>query len=256
MKNTEIIEIIERRFPLYTQESYDNSGLILEGGFETSGVYCALDLTVEVVDAAYKNGCNMIVVHHPSIFRPVKCLTENKNAALIKAASHCMTVYAGHTTVDIGVGGINDKLVELFKINNAESLTDNGIGRIGEIESTTLENLAGEVSVKLNDTHVKTVGDLNKRITRVAICGGGGSGEDMIDCAVKKGADVYITGDVKHHEALYAKNVNLAMIVFGHFESEIVFNELMVEYIDKNTNGRIKVVADKVQTSPFNKETV
>lgn len=255
MRNTDIIEIIERRFPLDTQESYDNSGLILEGEPVVTGVYCALDLTVDVVEAARKNGCNMIVVHHPSIFRPIKCLTENKNAALIKAASYGMTVYAGHTTVDIGMGGINDKLVDIFGIKEAEALTDVGIGKVGEIKKMTLKELAKVVSVKLGDTHVKTVGDLNRVITRVAICSGGGSGEDMIDSALQKGADVYITGDVKHHEALYAKNVDLAMIVVGHFESEIVFNELMADYINKNTSG-IKAVADKVQTSPFNKETV
>ena len=256
MTANQIIEIIEKQFPLDTQESYDNSGLILEGTADVSGVYCALDLTVDVVEAARINGCNMIVVHHPSIFRPIKCLTENKNSALIKAASYGMTVYAGHTTVDIGEGGINDKLAELFGMKNVEPLTENGIGKVGSISSLTLAELARLVATKLNDTHIKTVGDLSRVVSKVAICSGGGSGEDMIDCALKKGADVYITGDVKHHEALYAKNVNLAMIVFGHYESEIVFNELMSEYINKKTGGKIKTVADKVQTSPFNKETV
>jgi len=256
MKRDYIVGTIENKFPLILQESYDNCGITLEGAEEVTGVYCALDLTGAVIQAAKNNDCNMIVVHHPPIFNALKQLNGINAPEIISAANFGMTVYAAHTTADIADGGINDRLAKLFGFKDIAPMTENGLGRVGNIQAQTLYEFAGVVKATINDTHIKTVGDLKGVVARAAVVSGAGGDSELIDRAIDCGADVYITGDIRHHIAIYAKRRGIKLIEFGHFESENVFCTIMAEHLQTALGGNIKIIADGTQCGPFNKETV
>ncbi|MCC8070134.1 MAG: Nif3-like dinuclear metal center hexameric protein [Ruminococcus sp.] len=214
-----------------TQERWDNSGLLIGSPTaKVSKVLVSLDITDEVVNEAKDLRCELIVSHHPVIFDPLKTVTPNDT--VYKLIQNGIGAICCHTPLDICVGGINDILYSIFKtplglqddISPIEDVKGCGLGSgFGRICSTnttlSCEQIALTLKKILHCSVVKYVPS-DKPIHKVAFCSG--SGGSMLEDAILLGADVFITGDIKHDRWIYAKDNALALFDCGHFHTENV----------------------------------
>lgn len=234
----EIIEVIERKYARSYAMSWDNVGLLC-GRFdkEVKRIYVALDVTDEVVEQAIEAKADMIVTHHPLIMSGLNRITDDDfiGKRLIKLIQNDISYYAMHTNYDVrGMAELaSDKLglsdVEILEITGEEE----GIGRIANLsEEMTLRQCCELVKDAFSLENVKVFGDLDTKVSRMAICPG--SGKSFIKTAVKKGADVYVTGDIGHHDGIDAVAQNLAVIDAGHYGIEHIFVKDMAEYLNNN----------------------
>jgi len=255
MKTTELVKILDEIFPPEKACEGDNSGLNAEGDREVEGIYTCLDINREVLADAEKQGCNFIVCHHPVLFFPTNKITAKNNTLLISAMRKGISIYAAHTPADIMEGGINDKLFRMLGGGIvSKMLCPDGIGRVGAMTGpSTLSALSAKAKAELQDNHIKTIGSPNTIITKIAVIGGAGGGDAVnLEYAKEAGAEVLITGDIKHHVACYSRELGMSMISVGHYESEVIFAGIAYELINKKLNGKIKVVLSKLNTNPFN----
>ena len=251
----EIIEIIERTYPKQAAMEWDNVGLLVgRTDKEVNKVLVALDLTDEVLAEAIDSNIDMIVTHHPLIFAPLKKITNEHfiGNRVVKLLQHDISYYAMHTNYD--VLGMAQLAGDMFGLNSTEAfeVTDiesaEGIGRIGDLETTiTLKDCCKRVKESFTLDAVKVFGDMDKEIKRVAISPG--SGKSMLKEALKKHADVLITGDIDHHEGIDAVAQGTAIIDAGHYGLEHIFIKDMTEYLRDNLSD---VLVEKVAIShPF-----
>lgn len=216
MKLYEIIKNAEIFAPNELAEEWDNVGLMVGGkDREIKAAVVTLDVTEAAVSFAADNKCDLIVSHHPFIMPKISSIDfgTKKGALIEKLIKNNIAVYSMHTNFDTTEGGVNDALCEIFELKNR--ITD-GMVRKGEAEETTLGVFIDTVKEKLGVSHVTYCGDLNKKIQKVAVCGGGGGSfiPDCFDC------DVLLTGEAKYHEYQMAVENDFAVISAGHFETE------------------------------------
>lgn len=185
-----------------------------------------LDIDEVLVEQAVNENIDLILTHHPFIFSGLKSIDFNTYEGNIiqKLIKNNINVYSMHTSFDMADAGVNQKLAQKLGIQNYETLKIinkdlSGYGGVGDIKSIKIKEYAQEVKNKLNAQYIKLYcKDNNKEIKRVAFCGG--SGSDFIWDAIEKKAQVYITGDIKYHQAQTALNNNLCIIDAGHFNTE------------------------------------
>ena len=261
----DIIKIIETDYPPRYALSWDNVGLLAgRDDKEVSKIYVALDATDEVVDRAMAVGADMLVTHHPLIFSGMKRVNNQDfiGRRLLKLIGHDISYYAMHTNYD--VMGMADLAAGYLELQNCqildvtgenESGEPEGIGRVGEIPSADFENEEGillrdyceKVKKAFALDTVKVFGDLNQKVQRVAICPG--SGKSDIDQAIAAGADVYVTGDIGHHEGIDAVARGLNIIDAGHYGIEHIFIGDMGKYLREHIKN-VEVVEASV-SHPF-----
>jgi dinuclear metal center YbgI/SA1388 family protein len=126
-----------------------------------------------------------------------------------------------------------------------------GLGRIGNLaEKITLVELIEKLKAVLNIENVRYIGDLNRKVKRVALCGG--SGASLIERAISKGAEVFITGDIKYHEAQDAENLGLALIDAGHFATEHPVIKIIADFLHQNlVSENIEIIESQINTDPI-----
>lgn len=248
MKIKDIIKFLEERFPLSLQEDWDNSGLQI-GNIENdlTNIMISLDLDEQTIQKAKEKSCNLIINHHPFLFSSIKSIDLNKgNGKIIKdLIKNDITVFAMHTNLDIGKGGVNDnlaKLLELRDISNLDTNNENPMARFGYTDEKTAYDFSKFVKEKLNCKGLILYGDKDKKIKKVALCGGAGS--DFINDAIKKGCDLIVTSDVKYHEAIdNCKKINI--VDPGHFASENHIIYMIKDLLEKNFATGIYTCAKK-----------
>lgn len=220
MVNVKVVsDYINSFAPYETQCSWDNCGLIVgDEGREVKKAGICLDLTGETLENAKREGVDLVITHHPLIFAPQKSFLSGDKAYDLAVAG--ISLISAHTCFDCAEGGVNDVLAELLGLTEVKGVetaeTAVPMVRIGKIEKKSSLELARLVAHKLGT--VCRVVDCGNEISTVAVCGG--AGMDFYDEAVKAGADAYITGEIKHHEMLYAKEKGVTVIEAGHFETE------------------------------------
>ena len=245
------------------KKEYDNIGLVLgDESAPVSLVLCCLDATEAVLDEAIRTGAQLIIAHHPVIFRPIKQINGSTvlGRKLLKAASHGIAIYAAHTNLDFVSGGINDYIAELLGLHNVTVIdpyidAENGYGRVGDLGgSMYVSVLKGQVETVLKDPYVRTVGEPYALVKRVAVLNGGGGGDTgLIDAAIEAGADCLITGDVKHHVAVYAYENELVLIEPQHFTMEYCYISRLVQMLKIEAKARkadIVIEQSKVEQNP------
>lgn len=248
MKIKDIIKFLEERFPLSLQEDWDNSGLQI-GNIENdlTNIMISLDLDEQTIQKAKEKSCNLIINHHPFLFSSIKSIDLNEeNGKIIKdLIKNDITVFAMHTNLDIGKGGVNDnlaKLLELRDISNLDTNNENPMARFGYTDEITAYGFSEFVKEKLNCKGLILYGDKNKKIKKVALCGGAGS--DFINDAIQKGCDLIVTSDVKYHEAIdNCKKINI--VDPGHFASENHIIYMIKDLLEKNFATGIYTCAKK-----------
>ncbi len=244
MKIYDVIECLERFASPTLAEEWDNVGLMLgDADRECTGVMLALDLTHSVIEQAEQDGCNLIVTHHPFIFKALDRidLGRSKGRAIENLIKKDIAVYSMHTNLDKCVGGLNDTLTDLF--GYSESKLD-GAGAIMKIKPTTLADFAKTVAMTLKDNSVRIVGNPNKRIETVYIVSGSGGSEygRALECA-----DALLTGDLKHHNYIDACDDGFGIVEYSHFASEIIMQDILANVLKQ---CGVKIIKAK-QSRPF-----
>lgn len=252
-----LCEKLEELSPREYAESWDNVGLLVgRMDKEVNTVYIALDATDDVINAAIECGADMIITHHPMIFSAMKRVTADDfiGRRILKLAKHDISYYAMHTNFD--VMGMADAAAdeidlldrEVLGVTYEDEIGSEGIGRVGNLPHImTLYELSRYVKECFDLDTVKVFGDLDRECDVCAICPG--SGKSMLKDAIKKGADVIITGDIDHHEGIDSVAQGLAIIDAGHFGIEKIFVPYMEEYIRREL-PEIRVYTHEL-ISPF-----
>ena len=206
--------------PFETQEDWDNSGMLVgDMDAKVKKVAVVLDITHEEIKKAKAIGADLIISHHPVIFNPIKSVTRGSVPYELVASS--INALCCHTPLDIADGGTNDSLAELLGIEVTR--TEDPILRLGTVEPTTAENLAGKIAKTLN-TKVRYA-DAGRKIEKIAICTGAGC--SLIEAAGE--IDAFITGDASHHNFLDCVQAGITLIAAGHYETEIVVVPVLVK---------------------------
>ena len=258
MKIKEVVNALERFAPLPLQEDYDNAGLqvgLTEA--EVSGALLCLDVTEEVIDEALEKGCNLVVSHHPLIFRPLRRVAgENQvQRCVIKALRHGVVIVSMHTNIDNAVGGVNYKIAEKMGLHNVELLApknvmdiNGGSGVVGCLEQPMsamdfvqmLKERFGVECVQANQL-------LQRDIRRVALCGGAGS--FLLNDALVQNADAFVTGEMHYHE-FFGYEQQIQICVIGHYQSEQFTNEIFKSIIEEQCAG-VRCVLTATHTNPI-----
>lgn len=206
--------------PFETQEDWDNSGMLVgDMNAEVKKAAVVLDITHEEIKKAKAIGADLIISHHPVIFNPIKSVTKDSVPYELVASS--INALCCHTPLDIADGGTNDSLAELLGINVTRA--DDPILRLGTVEPTTAQGLAGKIANTLN-TKVRYA-DAGKTIKKIAICTGAGC--SLIEAAGE--IDAFITGDASHHNFLDCVQAGITLIAAGHYETEIIVVPVLVK---------------------------
>ena len=215
----DISDYINSFAPYSTQCEWDNCGILIGDKFkEVKKIGFALDLTEESFIDAQKNEIDLIVTHHPVIFRAQKNFLKGNIA--FEAASKGIAVLSAHTCYDCAEGGVNDVLCDILGIKNGVGVNSElcmiPMARIGEIDEISSGDFAEYVAKKLKT--VCRVVDCGNKINKVAVCGGAGA--DFLNDVARLGADAYVTGEMDHHEFLFAAELGVTVVAAGHFETE------------------------------------
>ena len=268
VKIYQVVDALEHYAPLPLQEGYDNAGLQvgLTEAVEVSGALLCLDVTEAVVDEAIRKGCNLIVSHHPLIFRKLARISDENyvQRTVRKAIKNDITIVSMHTNMDAAMGGVNFKIAEKLGLRNlrffgGEKEIDGvkgGEGVIGEItdETDTLHAdgiAADDLVLMLRERFqvecVQCNQLLRRSIRKVALCGGAGS--FLLDAAIAAGADAFITGEMHYHE-FFGHEQEIQICVIGHYQSEQFTSEIFRSIITEKCPG-VKCEISEINTNPI-----
>ena len=237
-----IYDYINSIAPFEKQCEWDNSGLVVGNlNAQIGKIGVVLDITNETVSYAAENGIDLIISHHPVIFRATKTFLADDPAYMLARSG--ISAICAHTSLDIAKGGVNDALASALGFENVCNLTEDGetaMIRVVQTEKMSGENLAKLVSQKL--ATCTTVADSGKEITKIALCGGAGG--DFLGDVINAGCDAYITGEAKHHEFLQALESGITLIAAGHFETENIICQFITEYLEDAFDGLNVIPSD------------
>lgn len=238
MRISDVIKVIEDFAPLSVQEDWDNCGLqVGDPDAQVKGILVGFDCTPELVDEAVETGANLIVTHHPLIFRGVKKImpTDPVGLAIMKAIAGGVAVYSAHTSADKVPGGVNTAFAGKLGLQDPKVLEadadGNGFGMVGNLkEPMTAREFVEFVKKTFSLKCVRCSKPITGKISRVAVCGG--SGSFLIGAAQASGAQAYLCGDVSYH---YFITMDGFMILdIGHFEGEVEIVNILFSLLKKN----------------------
>ena len=257
MKRKELIRAIESFCPSAAAEAWDNCGFQVNcGKEEIACVLVSLEVTNEIIDEAIAEGADFILTHHPLLFQGVKKIDDNDVIGnyLIRLIQNQISVYACHTNFDKLPGGNNDYIGKLLELSNVRPFDDdNGFCRKGNtpFETTFIEvvHKAAEC-FDIDEKYFKCVGDPTTAIDTIGWCSGAGS--EFIRAAAEEGCDLYITGDLKYHEAQLAKEMGICILDAGHYGSEKIFAENMADFLRVACeDDDIEILESMTDINPF-----
>lgn len=247
MNCVEIINNLRKWAPEETQEPWDASGWQIKlADRDVTNVVVAMDVVPEVVDLAAEVGAELILTHHPFLFGGLSNVAEEttKGAMVVDLIRRGISVYSAHTNMDKAKGGVNDQWIEKLGLKNVRVLSEEDeLGIIGE-NHMVLADFKAVFEAEAID-NVRGYGKKKEAVETIAFVGG--SGADYIDDAALQGADVLITGDVKHHDGQHASEIGLMVLDIGHFHSEKAILMAMAEWVEEISGARAHVVMN----SPF-----
>lgn len=239
----ELYTMLAELAPVELAESWDNVGLLVDGGRPVSGVLVTLDITPAVVEEAARLGCELIVSHHPVIFGGLKRISPVDVPFLL--AQKGISAICMHTNLDAADGGVNDVLADLFAMQDREIFAE-GCGRVGRVEETTAAALAAQAGRVLH-TSVKFA-DAGKPIRRLAVISGAGG--SMFADAIAQGADCLLTGEANHHQALDAVRLGMSLVAATHQATEWPVVPVLAEKL-KAAFPALQVLTSQQDPDPF-----
>jgi dinuclear metal center YbgI/SA1388 family protein len=257
MECKKVIEILEKQSPKSYACDWDNVGLLVgREDKEIQKIYIALDATDEAIEEAIANGADMLLTHHPMIFKGMKRVTQEDfiGRRIIRLIQNDISYYAMHTNFDVmGMAdlaadylGISDTRV--LEITSVSETGEEGIGRYGSLKKEmTVRECCEEVKQAFSLENVKVFGNLERKVKTAAISPG--SGRSVISNALQARVDVLITGDIDHHEGIDAVAQKLTVIDAGHYGVEHIFIPYMEQYLKRE--AKELEIAVQPLTFPF-----
>ncbi len=233
-------------------ETWDNVGLLIGApDNRISSILLGLDPTADLIDQARELGAELIITHHPAIFHPLKALRTDQPVGrfISTALQESMNVIGCHTNFDAAVGGVSDVLARTLGVADAEPLLPAahgsdccGLGRIGNLaRPVPADVFIANIHKALAPPWLLEAGPRPDKVSRVAVCGG--SCSDIAETALARGADVFITAEVKHDVARWAEETGLWLIDGGHFATENIaipaLQQLLVRQLPRDINIQV-----------------
>ncbi len=254
MNAKQLYQKLTDAIPESLREPWDNDGIMCcaDGSLEINRVLVALDVTEEIVDDAIERGFDLIVSHHPLIFKPISSLDEENHVArkLIKLVGSGISVFSFHTRADKMVGGVNDRLTDIIGMDDVTPFGEGDLGRIGTIEEPMeLQDFAYRIKQLIGSDIIRYSDGFND-VYRVALVGGDGKG--YVKAAIEAGADTYISGRIGYNVMEEAAEMGINLIEAGHFFTEQniteFFRELLLDfdpslYVEIADSNMIKTIS-------------
>lgn len=261
IRDSELTEFIESIAPLGTQEEWDNSGWQIRLKPEFSRVMTALEIRSDMIGEAVREGCDLIVTHHPLIFDELGSVDNNSfiGKNIIALISGGISVFSLHTPFDKCPGGINDSFGELLGIQDIRLVTgDSGDYTGGYLRSGVLSKpmslhefieLASG-ALDMLPSQFRFSGDTRVKISKICWCCGAGT--EFMDLALKEGCDLFISGDLKYHLAQAAREQGLNILDPGHYGTEKHFVHSMAEMLRAAFPAEAdNIIESKTNIDPF-----
>lgn len=242
---TTLLSILDTIAPFAMAEPWDNVGLMVgDPDQQVSGILIGLDPTEALIHEALAQNLNTILTHHPLIFHPLKTIPGNTPMGRIlkTALGHDLSLIACHTNLDLVAAGVSNALAEKLGLRDTEPLAaapsmSPGFGKIGTLPAPLpSEQFLHLLLTALAAPGLQLAGLLPETIHRVALCGG--SGSDLAETAWRMGAQVYITGEIKHSVARWAEGVGFCVIDAGHYPTENLIVPVLAEILKKSCADR------------------
>ncbi len=224
----DIYNFIDTIAPFTTAEEWDNSGLLVgDENKKVNKILFALDCTENVINQAVSCDADLIVTHHPIIFKPIS--EVNADSLVYKLIKNNLSIICAHTNYDKAIDGVNDILCKTIELDNITKI-ENTCLNVGELTTEMNSNEFTQfIKSKLNG--VVRYNSIEKSVKRVAVCSG--SGSDYLALAKELNCDALLTGDGSHHSFLDADEMGILLVCAGHFETE---------------NIAIKPLADRIKS--------
>lgn len=258
MRCSEIIKILEELAPESMACSWDNPGLLAgRSDKEVQRILLAVDVTDSVLSQAIELEADMIITHHPLIFKALKKVNDQNfiSRRILTMIQKDISYYAMHTNFDAAPGCMASLAGERLGLTGGRTLEamgvledgrEYGIGILGEFEKEmTLRETACRVKEVFELPFVTVFGDLesDKKLKTAAVCPG--SGGSTIAEALAGQAEVYITGDISHHEGIDAVACGMPVIDAGHYGIERIFMKFMEQYLNRTLGDAVTVMQAK-----------
>lgn len=255
---SEVIAVLESIAPPSLAESWDNVGLLIGDDARTvDSVLTCLTLTSDVAAEAIRSGVDLIVSHHPVLFRGTKAMTtgSREGEMLLSLIQSNIAVYSPHTSFDSAAKGINHRLsvslgvqqpIPLRPIEQDPSL---GSGRWGRLHAARELPLFLSTVRKVTQTpYVEYSGEASRMVQTIAVaCGSAG---EFLSDAIRLGCDAFVTGEARFHTVLEARDAGIALVITGHYASERPAVEELAIMLDAALE-QVTVCASRVETDPL-----
>lgn len=257
----EILAYINEIAPWKYAEEWDNVGLMLGSRMcQVKKLTLCMDVTTKVINEAIDQKSNLIVSHHPFLFSKLKTvdLDTMKGQQISTLIKNDISVISVHTNLDVASGGVNDTLAEAIGLTNCRILksyipkdlaVDIGMGKVGEFTSKLcFEEFISIVKKNLNIDKLRLIGTQPKTVKKVAVfCG---SFDNDLDIIERQDVDLLLTGDIKYHTALDAREMGLCIVDVGHFASEyLILNKL--KKLLENRFDKLVTSCSTLEKDPF-----
>jgi dinuclear metal center YbgI/SA1388 family protein len=268
MTVADIIDIMEEISPTCLAEDWDNVGLqIGSTAWPANKIWIALDPLPMIIQNACKEGVDLLITHHPLFFKPIQTLDLGtvQGKIIERCIQNKLSVYSAHTNFDSVSGGLNDIFADriglhnccVFKQLNSVQIDPNschGIGRVGDLSPPLrLKQLAHTLKQQLHLNFLRVAGDPDLLVKKVAICTGSGSG--LLNEFISSNVQVYISGDLRYHDAISALEAEKGLIDVGHFPSEQIMLDVMARRLKKkimpSDSDSIRIEACHLEQDPF-----
>ena len=264
MNSRQLIEILDKLAAPKLAQSWDNTGVSFGNlDKEISKIMLALEPSEVVIDQAIQEKVDVLITHHPMIFKPVGALSYDSliGRKITKLAQNDIVAFSMHTNMDVAVMAL--KSADILGLKDAKHLevtyldeatqTVYGFGSIGSVDNElSMLECVDLVKEKLNINTVRVIGDMTKKVKKIAILPG--SGKSFISNVLKENVDVLITGDIDYHSASDAIDMGVSIIDAGHFETEHFFVDYMEEFLKKicsDLENTSFIITKARENSPF-----
>jgi dinuclear metal center YbgI/SA1388 family protein len=251
----DLVRAMEAIAPLRFAAPWDNVGLIVgDQASPLARVLLTIDCTSDVLEEARRERVDAIVSYHPPIFAAVKRLLGGSIAH--DAARAGIAIHSPHTALDVADGGTNDVLADALSMIARKPLRPletpgaeaRGMGRVGSLDAASVAVLVGRIKRALSIAHVLVAGRVDRDVTRAAVCAG--SGGDLLGDAIESGAELFLTGELRHHDALRAAAAGLTVVCTLHSASERAALVALEGRLAERLAG-VSIVRSRVDREPF-----
>ena len=258
ISKSKLIETLEQIAPLSLAESWDNCGMQIDLQPEAiNKILVCLEMSKDILEEAKMKNADFIVTHHPLYFRGLKkvdcnSVIGNYTCELIK---NNISVYSSHTSFDKAEKGNNYHLAKLLGLDDLKSFEDISTDYIGVYGIFNKPITLKALLIKLSDVldipaeELRYIGDLSAAIDKIGLCTG--AGVETCAIAQKIGCQVFITGDVKHHDAVDAMEMGMNVIDAGHYGTEKIFISNMAAQLRELLGNKVEIMGAESNRNPF-----